>query len=217
MLFHIAFIDDAEMVRISVSNFIEKMRPQYEIRHYCHGKDLIDRLPNENYQPYLFIMDISMPYVNGYDATIWAKKHFPQTPVLAFTMFNNDIALLKMYNSGANGFINKNCKPDILLEAIEEVGKGNFYCNVNTEYRFVRNVLYKDNLAIQPNKLLTRQEAEVLRLLTTELSYKQIAQEIGVGQRTIETHKQNISMKLDIHTREGLMLYAIKTGLVQIV
>jgi len=78
-------------------------------------------------------------------------------------------------------------------------------------------VLYKDNLAIQPNKLLTRQEAEVLRLLTTELSYKQIAQEIGVGQRTIETHKQNISMKLDIHTREGLMLYAIKTGLVQIV
>ncbi|MFC4233592.1 DNA-binding response regulator, partial [Parasediminibacterium paludis] len=125
-------------------------------------------------------------------------------------------ALLKMYNCGANGFITKNSQPDTLVEAIEEVSKGNFYCNVNTEYRFVRNVLYKNNQAMQPNKQLTQQEAEVLRLLTTELTYKQIAQVIGVGQRTVETHKHNISMKLDIHTREGLMLYAIKTGLVSV-
>jgi DNA-binding NarL/FixJ family response regulator len=216
MSFHIAFVDDTVMLRMSVSNLLGQMQPQYRAYQYCDGKDLQERLPNESYQPDIFLMDICMPHVNGYDATIWAKQCFPNTPVLAFTMLNNDTALLKMYNCGANGFVTKNSQPDTLVEAIEEVSKGNFYCNINTDYKFVRNVLYKNNQAIQPNKQLTQQEAEVLRLLTTELSYKQIAKELAVGQRTIETHKHNISLKLDIHTREGLMLYAIKSGLVQV-
>jgi two-component system, NarL family, invasion response regulator UvrY len=216
MPFYIAFIDDTDMLRISVSNLLGQMQPQYKVYQYCHGKDLLERLPHQDYKPDLFIMDISMPYINGYDATIWAKKHFPDTPVLAFTMLNNDTALLKMYNCGANGFVTKNSQPDTLLEAIEEVSKGNFYCNINTDYKIVKNVLYKNNQIIQPSKPLTEHEAQVLRLLTTELSYKQMAQQLGVGQRTVETHKHNISIKLDIHTREGLMLYAIKAGLVML-
>lgn len=216
MPFHIAFVDDTEMLRISVANLLRQMQPHYKVYHYCHGKDLQERLPLEDYQPSLFIMDICMPYINGYDATVWAKKYFPNAPVLAFTMLNNETALIKMYNCGANGFVTKNSQPNTLLEAIEEVSKGNFYCNINTEYKIIKNVLYKNNQIIQPSKHLTEQEAQVLRLLTTELSYKQIAQQLGVGQRTVETHKHNISIKLNIHTREGLMLYAIKTGLVHV-
>lgn len=216
MPFYIAFVDDTAMLRIAVANLLGLMQPHYKVYQYCHGKDLQDRLPQDNYQPNLFIMDICMPYVNGYEATIWAKKHFPNAPVLAFTMLNNDTALLKMYNCGANGFLTKNSQPDTLLEAIEEVSIGNFYCNINTDYKIVKNVLYKNNQIIQPSKPLTEHEAQVLRLLTTELSYKQMAQQLGVGQRTVETHKHNISTKLDIHTREGLMLYAIKTGLVML-
>lgn len=216
MPFYIAFVDETAMLRIAVSNLLVQMQPDYKVYQYCNGKDLQERLPLENYYPNLFIMDICMPYVNGYDATIWAKKYFPNTPVLAFTMLNNDTALLKMYNCGANGFITKNSEPNILLEAIKEVSKGNFYCNINTEYKIVKNVLYKNNQAVSPSKILTEHETEVLRLLTTELSYKEIAQKIGVGQRTVETHKHNLSVKLDIHTRQGLILYAIKNGLVQI-
>ena len=216
MPFIIAFIDDTEILRISVANLIEQMQPHYKVYQYCHGKDLQDRLPLEDYQPHLFMMDISMPFVNGYDATRWAKKNYPATPVLAFTMLNNETAFIKMYNCGANRFITKNSQPNTLIEAIEEVRRGNFYCNMATEYKVIKNVLYKNNQQILPTKHLTKQEVIVLRLLTTELSYKQIAQELAVGQRTVETHKHNISVKLDIHTREGLMLYAIKTGLVQL-
>ncbi len=216
MTFRIAFVDDTDMLRITVANLLERLQPQFKVYQYCHGKDLQERLPQEDYKPHLFIMDISMPFVNGYDATRWAKKNYPTTPVLAFTMLNNDIAFIKMYNCGANGFITKNSQPNTLVEAIEQVSMGNFYCNMSTEYKVIKNVLYKNDQPIQPTKQLTNQEEHVLQLMTTELSYKQMAQQLGVGQRTIETHKQNISVKLDIHTREGLMLYAIKTGLVQV-
>ncbi|MFC4231518.1 response regulator, partial [Parasediminibacterium paludis] len=90
MPFYIAFVDDTVMLRISVSNLLGQMQPQYKVYQYNHGKELQERLPNESYKPDLFLMDICMPYVNGYDATIWAKKCFPNTPVLAFTMLNND-------------------------------------------------------------------------------------------------------------------------------
>ncbi|MFC4231493.1 response regulator transcription factor, partial [Parasediminibacterium paludis] len=90
MPFYIAFVDDTVMLRISVSNLLGQMQPQYKVYQYNDGKELQERLPNESYKPDLFLMDICMPYVNGYDATIWAKKCFPNTPVLAFTMLNND-------------------------------------------------------------------------------------------------------------------------------
>jgi DNA-binding NarL/FixJ family response regulator len=215
MPFFIAFVDDTVMLRMSVSNLLGQIQPKYKVYQYCDGKDLQERLPNENYKPDIFLMDICMPYVNGYDATIWAKQCFPNTPVLAFTMLNNDTALLKMYNCGASGFVTKNSHPDTLVEAIEEVSKGNFYCNINTEYKVVKNVLYKNNQAVRPSKPLTEHETEVLRLLTTEMSCKEIAQKLGVGLRTVETHKHNISMKLDIHTRQGLFLYAVDMGLMQ--
>lgn len=216
MAFYIAFVDDTDILRITVANLLERLQPHYKVYQYCHGKDLQERLPQEDYKPHLFIMDISMPFINGYDATRWTKKHFPTTPVLAFTMLNNETAFIKMYNCGANGFVTKNSAPNTLLEAIEEVSIGNFYCNINADYKVIKNVLYKNNLPIQPTKHLTEQEEQILRLLTTELSYKQMALQLGLGKRTIETHKHNISVKLNIHTREGLMLYAIKTGLVQV-
>lgn len=216
MPFLIAFVDDAAMLRITIANLIEKLAPQYKVFQYIHGKDLQERLPDQNYQPHLFLMDVSMPYVNGYDATIWAKKKYPNTPVLAFTMHNNEATIIKMYNAGANGFITKNSNPNALLEAIEEVRSGNFYHNINADYKVAKNTLYKNNKIIQPSNHLTDQEEHVLRLLISELSYKQIAQQLGLGLRTVETHKHNISVKLDIHTREGLMLYAFKTGLMTV-
>lgn len=216
MLFSIAFVDDTDMVRISVANMIETLNPQFKVYQYLHGKDLQDRLPQQAYQPYIFLMDISMPIVNGYDATIWAKKAYPNTPVLAFTMSNNEAAMIKMYTCGANGFITKNVDPQTLFEAIEDVRMGHFYCNINTDYKIIKNVLYKNNIVIQPSANLTKQELQILRLLITEKSYKQIADELSVSKRTIENHKEHITNKINIYTRQGLMLYAIRLGLVQL-
>ena len=212
----IAFVDDMELMRGSLSEYIESRQPLYKVYQYCNGKDLVERLPQEGYQPQLVLMDISMPIMNGYEATEWLKARYPKVPVLVVSMHNNEMALIKMYCAGANGFITKNYSLDVLFEAMEEVRKGNFYFNIGNGYQVVKGGLYQNGKKITvTNVTLTDQEQKILKLMASDKSYKEIAEALSISSRTIDTHKRNISLKLDIHTREGLILYAISMGLVQ--
>lgn len=212
----IAFVDDMGLFRNSLSEFIETHQPHYKVYQYCNGKDLADRLPQEGYEPQLVLMDISMPLMNGYEATEWLKARFPKVPVLVVSMHNNEMALVKMYSSGANGFITKQCSWEVLFEAMEEVRSGKFYFNIGNEYKVVKGGLYQNGKKVTINSVtLTDQEQKILKLMVSEKPYKEIAETLSISSRTIDTHKRNISSKLDIHTREGLMLYSINMGLVQ--
>jgi two-component system invasion response regulator UvrY len=217
MHYPIAFVDDTVILRRFISSEIEKHQPSFKIYQYDNGKDFIEKFEKDNYEPYVVIMDISMPFVNGYEATAWLRGKYVHVPILAYSMIQEHKALIKMYQCGANGFITKNKGLSELFEAIKEIKSGNFYFNLDCEYKVINNSLYKNDEPVALNKPLTYQEEAVLKLIATERRYQEIADDLCITYRTMETHKRNISQKLDIHTREGLILYAIKTGIVNVI
>lgn len=216
MPYEIAFVDDTSIVRNLIAAEIEASNTNYKVIQYLHGKDFIERLPKENYQPKIVLMDISMPFMNGYDTTAWFKSKYQDIPVLAVSMLDNEIAMIRMYQKGANGFVSKNAPRATLFEAIDQVQLGNFYFNIGTQYKVIKNALYHNGEVIPTDKALTIQEENILKLIASDKSYQAIATELGISYRTLETHKRNIAEKLNLHSREGLMLYAIKIGLVHV-
>jgi DNA-binding NarL/FixJ family response regulator len=171
-----------------------------------NGKDFVKKL---NDVPDIVLMDINMPEMDGYETTAWLRAHHPDVKVLALSMYDNENAVIRMFKSGARGYILKDCDPAELKAAFDALVTKGFYYSEMVTGRFIRTINSLDH-----HVQLNERETTFLKLVCSELTYKEIADKIFVSPRTVDGYRDDLFEKLKVKTRVGLVMYAIKHGIV---
>ncbi|WP_428328733.1 response regulator [Mucilaginibacter sp.] len=200
----IAIVDDHTLFRSGVAalmNEFDELTVLFEAENGQHMQQQLARYP----LPGVILMDINMPLVDGYEATKWIKDNHPQIKVLALSMFEDDKAVIKMLQSGASGYVLKESKPRELLQAIKAINEKGTYINEMVTGKLMRSVTDKDE---GPN--FTKKELDFLKFCCSELTYKEIADQMYVSPRTVDNYRESLFLKLGLKTRTGLVLYAIQ-------
>ncbi len=170
-------------------------------------------------KPDVVIMDVSMPGMNGIEATRRIKAAHPETAVLALTMYEDEQYFFEMLHAGASGYIPKRAAPDDLVSAIKVVAEGNVFL-YSTLARFLikdmadRSAGEAHGEPVAGEDTLTAREREVLTCIAEGMTTREIAESLVISAKTVERHRENIMSKLDMHNRVELVKYAIKKGLI---
>jgi Response regulator containing a CheY-like receiver domain and an HTH DNA-binding domain len=165
--------------------------------------------------PDVVLMDISMPVMNGFEASERFRIEQPDVKVLILSMHDNREYIVKLIKCGAAGYVLKDVSSSELISAIETVyGGGTYFSSGASQSLFSQFEQEGGRASAQAQEELTGREKDVLILVSEGNSNKEIARELDISVRTVETHRQNIKQKLDIHTAAGLTRYAIEHKLV---
>ena len=181
-----------------------------------NGKDFIDKLNRLNL-PDIVLMDINMPDMDGYDTTLWLKRNHPEVKVLALSMYNNESFIIRMLKCGAQGYILKDSRPPQLAAAIDALMKDGFHYSelLNGKLIHAINKMGEQDSNLASLVQLNDRETDFLKYACTELAYKEIAEKMNVSPRTVDTYRDILFEKLHVKTRVGLVMYAIKNGIMQ--
>ena len=206
-------VDDHPIVRRGISMCLSHREQMEVVGEAADGREAI-RLTRE-IQPDIVLMDIDMPQMNGLVVTEVLHRELPKVKVLILSMHGNTDYVLRIIQSGARGFILKEAPAEELVRAIEIVQSGDAYFSPDVARVALNRFVQTGNRA-QDEMPLTNREREVLTFIADGFSNKEIACQLGVGVRTVETHRERIMRKLDIHTIAGLTRYALSKGLVSL-
>lgn len=214
---YITIVDDHAMFRKGLMMLIN-IFPDYKVLFdAANGKDLIRQL-NPRHLPDIVLLDIKMPEMDGYETAEWLRINYPEVKVLALSTMDADTAIIKMIRHGAKGYILKDADPSELKLAFDEViNRGYFYNDLVT-----RKVMQSINhLVDERNPLstftkLSERELQFLKLACSEKTYQEIAKEMFVSDRTVDGYRDVLFKKLNLNTRVGLVMFAIKNGLVEL-
>lgn len=164
-------------------------------------------------RPDVVLMDVSMPGMDGIEATRRVKKEVKGTEVLVLTMYNNEEFIRELMDVGAAGYLLKNTSRQELWEAIEAVSCGRRYLAKQAQETLdARYAVLKENGEMGGCNHLTRREKEIVRLIVAEKTTLEIANALFLSPATIETHRKNILHKLGMHSTAGIVRYAMERG-----
>lgn len=211
----IALVDDHILLRNSLARIITNFEDYFVLFQADHGQDFIDQITKKN-TPDIVLLDISMPVMDGFETAAWIKKNLPNTRILVLSMMDNDTAIIRMINQGVSGFILKDSKPLILKEALDCILKKGFYTNDLVSNSMLHFVNKNNNTLSNRSHQLTDKEREFIKYACTEMTYKEIAAEMDTSPRNIDMYRDQVFEKLEIKSRIGLVLYAIKEGFVRV-
>ena len=205
----IAIVDDHKLVSKALENMIS-FNPDFEVVMNCfNGEDFLKELEKQKTLPEVVLMDINMPKKNGIETTAELTEKYPDLKVIALTMEDNETTIINMLKAGAKGYLLKDMSPDILFSAINIVHqKGIFYTDIVTQS--LLKIKTEEKATIEINKSLKDRELEFIKLACSELTYKEIAEKMCLSPRTIDGYRDSVFAKLNVKTRVGIVLFAIK-------
>jgi len=199
----IAIVDDHTLFRNGVASLMSEFAELQVVFEAENGQQMQAALAKHP-SPDVVLMDINMPVMDGYEATAWLKKNHPNIKVLALSMFEDDLAVIKMIKNGACGYVLKESKPRELLEAIKTIHTKGVYINELVSGKLIRSVSDDDEIDI------SKKELDFLKYCCSELTYKEIADKMNVSPRTVDNYREALFLKLNLKSRTGLVLYAIQ-------
>jgi DNA-binding NarL/FixJ family response regulator len=212
----IVLIDDHSLLRMGLASMVES-QGNTVLFEADNGKEFIEKLDKNNL-PDIVLMDINMPEMDGFQTTQWLKVHYPEVHVLALSMYDNETSIIRMLKCGAKGYILKDSEPAELKAAIHALmDKGFYYSDlVSGKLMHAINKMDDDSDGLKSLVPLNNRETDFLKYTCTELTYKEIADKMYVSPRTIDGYRDALFEKLHVKTRVGLVMYAIKNGIVTI-
>lgn len=209
-----AVADDHSLLRSALAKLINGF-PGYNVSIEAdNGKDLIEKIAKSTL-PDIVLLDISMPEMDGFKTTQWLNKKYPQVKVLALSMLSDERTIIKIFRVGAKGYLLKNTDPEELKTALDSVMNKNVYLSEYVSGKLVSGLHNDLDVELQ-GVVLNEKEKEFLRWSCSELSYKDIAAKMFVSPRTVDDYRQSLFYKLKVHSRVGLVMYAIKNGIFEI-
>ena len=212
---NIALVDDHALLRNGLSALVKSLGHTV-VLEAANGKDFISKL-NTKALPELVLMDINMPVMDGYETAQWIKQNHPSIMVLALSMYDTESAIIRMLKCGAKGYLLKDSDPAELKEALDNLFSKGYYNSELINSKMMQVIYNIDNESNDITKLIqiTEKEAEFLKLICTELTYKEIAEKMMVSNSTVNNHREKLFEKLNLKTRIGLAMFAVRNGVVQ--
>lgn len=209
---NIALVDDHALFRRGIANLLLELEDINIVFDVSNGKELQQALLR---QPGVdvILMDINMPVMDGYRATQWVRSNYPLIHVLALSMFDDDITLIDMLKAGAGGYVLKESQPSELYRAITEIKAKGVYLNEMVSGKMLRS-FHHNPVKHAEAFHLTPREVEFIKLCVSELTYKEIADEMKIASRTVDNYRESLFEKLSIKSRVGLVLFAIRNKMV---
>jgi len=214
----ILIADDHDVVRSGLRALLSRTAGFNVVAEASDGEEALQQATR--HKPDVAILDLSMPKLNGVDTTRAIKEANPDIKVLVLTIHESEEYVWQVIRAGANGYLLKTADKDELAAAVNSVADGQRFFSPSVSEliidEFANRMREEDTPKPRAGDLLTRRETEVLRLIAYGWTNKEVAAELFLSARTINTHRSNLMRKLDIHDTAGLVRYAIQVGIVEV-
>ena len=207
---NIIIVDDHLLFSQSLKYLMTSFEGFDVVKSYENGKLFISDINNfAEDEIDLVLLDVNMPVLDGLETMKWIKEFKPNLKVIALSVNDDEETIIKMIKNGARGYLLKDTSPDLFYEAIKAVIE-NGYCFTELVSGLLVNRIDNANKNID----FKPKELEFIKYACTEKTYKEIANEMCLSPKTIDGYRENLFSKLEIKTRIGLVLYAIKNKIV---
>lgn len=211
----IILADDHILLRDALSSLINEFDNFKIVGVASNGQEVI-RLFSDGQKPDIVILDLNMPLMDGFETTKWLSLNHPDVKILILTMYDSDIALIRLLQEGVRGFLKKDIHPEELRHALQTVVEQGYYYTNSTGGKIA--ALFKKSKGEQSaleKQSLTEKEIEFLKLVSTDMTYKEIAMQLHLSTRVVDNYREALFEKLGVRSRVGLAVYAIKNGIIR--
>ncbi|HTB51545.1 MAG TPA: response regulator transcription factor [Ferruginibacter sp.] len=213
-LYNVVLVDDHILLRDALASLINTFEECHVMNVAGNGKELLQQIET-GVIPCVVLLDLNMPVMDGYETASWLHQHHPEVNVIILTMYDSEIALIRLLQVGVKGFLKKDVNPDELRAALISVAGGDFHYSHGITGKLA--TLFQtnhDKNASLDKSILNEIEIEFLKLASTDMTYKEIADVMSQTPRMIDNHRDALFVKLNVKSRVGLAIYAIKNGIV---
>lgn len=213
----VALVDDHKLFRKGLKSLIEMVGNNYTIVFEAdNGVDMQAKL-KKSPSPDILLMDIHMPDMDGYESVKWLSQYHPHTKVLVVSMIENDETIVRMLKMGVKGYLSKDVEPKELSEALHAIMHKGYYFTDFITGKLVHSLqVGVENNIGHPLPQINDREMEFLKLACSEMTYNEIAGKMFLSPKTIDGYRNALFEKLNVKSRVGLALYAVKNGIVQL-
>ncbi len=202
--------DDHILLRDALANLINTFDGFTVTAVAGNGEEVISEIKN-GCKANIVLMDLNMPQMDGYQAAKWLSENHPHIKIIILTMYDSEIALIRLLQAGVHGFLKKDIHPDELKNALLTVAAGDYYYSNHTTVKIAS--LFRKPSVLEKS-ILSDIEIEFLKLASTDMTYKEIAQAMQLTPRRVDDYRDALFTKLDVKSRVGLAIYAVKNGVV---
>ncbi len=209
--------DDHALVREGIAAFLKLCEDVEVVGEASDGLEAIEKTNRLN--PEIVIMDINMPKLGGLETTIEIKKTHPDIKVLVLTQYEDREYIARFLKAGVSGYLLKKAVGSDLITALKAIARGELYLYSSIASEVVSGYLHGDKKQADsesPYDKLTDREKQVLKLVAEGYLHKEVADMLGISVKTVIAHQTNIGEKLGIHTRAGLIKFAIQKGIIKL-
>jgi len=212
----IAIADDHKLFREGLRFLMDQMDDLEVVFEASNGKELLEQM--ENHEPDVLLLDLDMPEVDGLEALKQLRPKFPNLGIIILTMHSDSKMVAYLMELGANSYLLKDTSPEEFRKAISSVIQEGFYFNKMVSQAMLTGLKgqSKKKPTLNDTETLTTREIEVLELICQEYTAKEIAEKIFISHRTVEGHRKNLIEKLGVKNTAGLIVKAIKEGIIEV-
>lgn len=206
----IGITDDHQLFLKSLVLMIESFKNFTIIAEALNGKQLIEKISKLKVQPDIVLLDVNMPVMDGPATAAYLTKQYPEIKIVALSMKDDDATIISMLKCGACAYLLKDMHPDILEKALNEIAEKGYY---NAD---ATNINYRRLMSVQKNEIaesISLREKEFIQLACSDLTYNHIAKKMGVAERTVDGYRQSVFQKLNVQSRVGMVLEALRRNL----
>lgn len=209
----IVIVDDHILIAKALHSIICNFR-QFEVLYECeNGMELIEKFSAKANIPNVVLLDISMPIMDGFDTAKWLKANHPEVLIMTLSMQDDEQSLIKMIKNGAKGYLLKNAHPVELENALTTLIKNGYYYPDWAANRLFANINRKASF-VDNEVSFSEKEIEFFKYIVTEMTYKEIADKMCCSPRTVEGYRDSLCEKLELKSRVGLAVFAVKNGII---
>jgi len=207
--------DDHKIIHNGIVDILKPLEFLEIIGHAYDGQEAYEMAVK--IKPDIIFMDIAMPVLNGIEATRLIRKENTYSKIIALTQYEENEYVVQFLGAGGNGYLLKNSKKEEFLAAIEAVLNNQRYMNYELSQNMLNSVIDKGSAPSGELKVhLTRREIEIIKKIAEEKNNQEIANELNISLRTVETHRRNIMQKLEAKSVISLLKYASQHGLIDL-